>query len=55
MAHRLKKMLGTYPAGQTGVYWPVSQGFPVVHSRKTGIFAGTLGTPSRPGGLQIFL
>ena len=30
-----------HPAGQTGVYRPVSQGFPVVYYGKTDIFAGT--------------
>ena len=47
-AHKLKKTprdtgrvsLG-HPAGQTGVYRPVSLGFPVLYSRKTDNFAGT--------------
>ena len=47
-AHKLKKnpwgigrvFLG-HPAGQPGVYRPVSQGFPVVYFRKKSIFAGT--------------
>ena len=30
-----------HPAGQTGVYRPVSQKFPVVYYRRTTIFAGT--------------
>ena len=51
-AHKLKKNVWDtgrvsleHPAGQTGVYRPVSQGFPVNYSRKTdrkgAIFAGT--------------
>ena len=48
-AHKLKKILGPptgrvslgHPAGQTGVYWPVSEGFPVVCYGKADIFAGT--------------
>ena len=34
-----------HPAGQTGVYRPVSQGFLVVCSRKTGMFVGPVGCP----------
>ena len=40
-AHKLKKnprntgrVFPGHPAGQTGVYWPVSQKFPVVYSKK---------------------
>ena len=48
-----------HPAGQTGVYRPVSQGFPVVFFRKIDIFAGKSAgclrdtRPSR--GFSIFL
>ena len=51
-----------HPAGQTGVYRPVSQGFPVIYHRKTdrkgllfpGHRPGVPGTPGHPGGFQIY-
>ena len=47
-----------HPAGQTGVYRPVSRGFPVVYYRKTDIFClDTAGCPrdtGHPGGFQKF-
>ena len=51
-AHKLKKnprdtgrvSLG-HPAGQTGVYRPVSQGFPVVYYRKTQFVGTPAGCP----------
>ena len=66
-AHKLKKNLrGTgrvslgHPAGQTGVYRPVSQGLPVIYYKKNGqkrAFLpghrpGVPGTPGHPGGFQ---
>ena len=47
-----------HPAGQTGVYRPVSQGFRVVYCRETGNLPGqrpgVLGTSGRPGGFETF-
>ena len=50
------------PAGQTGVYQTVSQGFPVVYQRQTdrkdtflpGHRPGVSGTPGRPRAFQKF-